>query len=102
MPLRETYRLESDVSQAHLANRKRLASMQIDSGLYRKLKALNKQGRPCLIYTGRGIYRADGIEDLQPQEAQAATVKVHCENGRVQHIVLSQIEAVVERGGHVA
>lgn len=84
-----------------LARRKRSMSMQIDSELYRTLEALNTQGRPCLIYTDGGIYRVNGIEDLQPQEAQAAAVKVRCENGRVQHIVLSQIEAVVEQGGHV-
>lgn len=84
------------------AHRNCSMSMQIDSELYRKLKALSAQGRPCLIYTDGCIYRVNGIEDLQPKEARAAAVKVRCENGSVQHISLGQIEAVFEQGGHVA
>lgn len=76
--------------------------MQIDTEMYRQLKALDAQGRPCLIYTGGGICQVKEIAYLQSREEQGAAVKVQCEDGTVQHIVLSQIEAVVERGGHVA
>lgn len=76
--------------------------MDADLEVYRKLSALHAQGRPCLIYTGGKIYHVQEIEELAPSDTAVATVKARCEDDEIQHIVLSQIEAVVERGGHVA
>lgn len=70
--------------------------------MYWKLKALEAQGRPCLIYTSEGICHVQETEELAPQDTAGGAVKVRCENGKVQHIVLNQIVAVVEQGGHVA
>lgn len=76
--------------------------MEVAPKVYQKLSALHAQDRSWLIYTGGEIYRAQEIEKLAPLDPAVAAVKVRCENGEIQHILLDEIEAVVERGGRVA